>query len=170
MQDDPEFAAFYARWPRKIARADALKAWAQTRAARPPLLELLRAVDRLMSYRAQLAARRDFVPSLPYPATWLRGLRWQDEFDAPAAMPSGPTEADLQWNAVREALRFDDPRRLTNPRTRYAIDTIGWMVLQGMRTSDVPHQAREFARLFNSAPLVQRAQVHAFPTRKVANG
>lgn len=173
MSDLQGFQEFYTRWPRKIARADALKAWAQTKNTRPPLLELLAAIDRLMAWRGQLAARREFVPALPYPATWLRGERWADEFDAPSVNTAAATsEAQLQWSALRNALRADDPRSLTDHRTRYAMAAIGWPVLMQMRADQVVHMGREFERLFNSALAAPRATVHAFPTinRRAVNG
>lgn len=169
MRSEDGFDQFYARWPRKIARADALKAWVQTRAVRPPVLVLLAAIDRLMTYREQLAARREFVPSLPYPATWLRGQRWEDEFDAPA-VNALTDAADAQWQLLRLALQRDDPRSLTDHRTRYAMHQIGWPVLAAMRADQVVAYAREFVRHFNNAPAAPQATVHMHPTfgRKVA--
>ncbi len=179
MEDEREgFEVFYRAWPRKIARADAFKAWQQTRAARPRIADLLEAIARLMTWREQLAKRRDFVPALPYPATWLRGERWADEFDTPAVAATaapGNAEAQAQWCVLRAALAADDPRTLTDHRTRHAMQQIGWPTLRAMRQDQVLAYSREFERHFGAAPVDQpRAQLVMFPTqntvRKVANG
>jgi hypothetical protein len=79
---DPRFAAFADFWreyPRKKAKRDARSAFetAVTRGADP---------QRIVA--AVIAQRADLMHSgsryCPYPATWLRDERWEDEADAPA--------------------------------------------------------------------------------------
>lgn len=102
------FEEFYKRYPRKTARADARKAWHQTAHVRPPLPVILAALDAYTRWREQLAAKRDFVPALLYPATWLRQERWTDEFDvAPVAVaPTVATPMDERAQQQRERERI----------------------------------------------------------------
>ena len=83
-QDAREFEQFWSAYPRKTAKGDARKAWMQTRAIRPPINIVIERVKGYMAWREDLARRREFVPALAYPATWLRGERWADAFDTPA--------------------------------------------------------------------------------------
>ena len=72
------FAAFWAEWPRKVAKAEAKKAFAAlARAGRLPSLDALVMAIRAQSRQPQW--REDAGRFIPYPATWLRQERWQDE-------------------------------------------------------------------------------------------
>jgi hypothetical protein len=73
-----EFDKFWAAYPRKIAKADARKAWAQTEKIRPPLDVLVQAI--LAASRSTQWAEANGM-FIPYPATWLRGERWEDEHE-----------------------------------------------------------------------------------------
>jgi len=64
------FDRFWAAYPRKTAKADARKAWKQVTKTTDPHTILAG----LEKYGFSLDRR--FVP---YPASWLRGLRWTDE-------------------------------------------------------------------------------------------
>lgn len=79
---DAGFEDWYARYPRKKARQDALKAWRQTFAARPPLAVMLKALDQAMREWAHRAPEH-----MPYPATYLRAHCWLDEPDAKCTAP-----------------------------------------------------------------------------------
>lgn len=71
-----EFDTFWKAYPKKVAKGDARKAWSQTESIRPELTELLAAIE------AQTKSdqwRRNEGQFIPYPATWLRGERWDDE-------------------------------------------------------------------------------------------
>ncbi|MDP3208420.1 MAG: hypothetical protein Q8M65_04655, partial [Rhodoglobus sp.] len=74
------------------------------------------------------------------------------------------------WAFVRDAMRRDDPRSITDHRSRHAIGRIGWSTLMNMRTDQAVFYGREFERHFNAAPPAPRAQVHVLQPRKVANG
>ena len=76
---DRDFAEFFSRYPWKIAHADAFRAWKKTAAARPPIGELLAALDLQVKARAQMEAAREFVPHWPYPQKWLTHQRWDDQ-------------------------------------------------------------------------------------------
>jgi len=69
-QSDEAFDRFWEQYPRKTAKADALKAWKQVTKHTDPQVILAG----LEKYGFSSDGR--FVP---YPASWLRGLRWTDE-------------------------------------------------------------------------------------------
>jgi hypothetical protein len=71
-----DFEKFWAAWPKRIAKADARKAWAQTKDFRPDLETLLLAVKAHSKTESWL---KDSGKYIPYPASWLRGERWEDE-------------------------------------------------------------------------------------------
>lgn len=77
--DDEGFAEFWSAWPRKVNKADALKAWRQTAGERPPVAELVAAIT--AAKRSHEWRQKQWVP---YPASWLRGHRWLDELTARA--------------------------------------------------------------------------------------
>lgn len=71
-----EFLEFYSAYPRHEAKADALKAWKTTAKTRPPIGELLAAIER---QKAGDGWRKDGGKYIPLPASWLRAGRWADE-------------------------------------------------------------------------------------------
>ena len=68
--------AFYKAYPRKVAKGDARKAWQQTKAIRPPLETILAAIQAQCNTEQWLKDNHAYIP---YPATWLRAERWDDE-------------------------------------------------------------------------------------------
>jgi hypothetical protein len=71
-----EFDTFWKTYPKRVAKGDARKAWMQTENIRPPLPELLASIE------AQVKSdqwRKNDGQFIPYPATWLRQERWDDE-------------------------------------------------------------------------------------------
>lgn len=82
-----DFAAWYAQYPRKTKKADAMVAWRQMLPELPDRLDILQAATR---HVVALARRDHPVASeweryIPYPASFLRGARWLDLEDANAA-------------------------------------------------------------------------------------
>ena len=76
------FDDFWLLYPRRVARRDAMKAWAQMTAA-----EQMAAVVAMVDWRRVWATKdKEF---LPYPATWLRGGRWEDELPETDGPTSG---------------------------------------------------------------------------------
>lgn len=73
-----EFDQFWAAYPKKVAKADARKAWAQTKDIRPSLPELLSKIQANCKTESWMKSAGTFIP---YPATWLRGERWEDELE-----------------------------------------------------------------------------------------
>jgi hypothetical protein len=83
-----DFDRFWAAYPRKMAKGDTRKAWAQTEAIRPDIDAVLKAV---LAQRRTDQWLRDGGKFIPYPATWLRAERWDDvlvvEMPAPERKP-----------------------------------------------------------------------------------
>lgn len=75
---DEEFDTFYAAYPRKKAPVDALKAWKQTAKIRPPLPEILAAIETQKKSRQW---SKDGGKYIPFPASWLRAGRFFDEVE-----------------------------------------------------------------------------------------
>ncbi len=73
-----DFDKFWAAYPKKVAKADARKAWAQTKDIRPELSNLLTAIPANCKTESWMKSGGAFIP---YPATWLRGERWEDELE-----------------------------------------------------------------------------------------
>lgn len=70
-----DFDSFWALYPKKVAKADARKAWAQTKDIRPELTNLLTAITAACKTEAWMKLGGLFIP---YPASYLRGERWDD--------------------------------------------------------------------------------------------
>jgi hypothetical protein len=70
-----DFDTFWALYPKKVAKADARKAWLQTKDIRPELTNLLTAITSACKTESWMKSGGAFIP---YPATWLRGERWDD--------------------------------------------------------------------------------------------
>lgn len=85
-----DFHQFWSVYPRKVSKADALKAWTQTANVRPPVEIVIARVRAYIAWRADLAAKREFVPAIAHAATWLRGQRWEDEYEEVAAAEEKP--------------------------------------------------------------------------------
>lgn len=85
MSDVRDFDIFWATYPRKIKKGDARKAWCQTKAIRPPLADLVTAVERAKSCEQWVKDGGRFVP---YPATWLRAEQWDDVHEVEVARPA----------------------------------------------------------------------------------
>ena len=102
-----EFAEWYAEYPRKRSKGQAMKAY---KAAR----KKADAETLLAGLRAQLPdLTKRPADKIPYPATWLNGECWADQPDAQADQSSGPvyiteqppdglsTQEYLAWHAAQ---------------------------------------------------------------------
>jgi hypothetical protein len=72
------FERFYAAYPRKVAKREAIKAWDKV-APDDGLVE--RILDALERQKASWAAEKQERKFIPYPASWLNGQRWEDEVE-----------------------------------------------------------------------------------------
>lgn len=76
------FEDFWRHYPRRVAKAEAVKAWAKMPAdAREKALDALPAH---IAYWEQTQTEKTFIP---HPATWLRGERYEDEIEIPQPKP-----------------------------------------------------------------------------------
>jgi hypothetical protein len=73
-----EFEKFWAAYPRKVAKAEARKAWAQTASIRPDTDSLVKAV---LSHCKTEQWMKNNGAFIPHAATWLRGERWEDVYE-----------------------------------------------------------------------------------------
>lgn len=80
----PGFAEFWAAYPRKDAKADALKAWAKLKPDEP-LRSAMHAA--LTAQRESEGWRKERGRFIPLPASWLNGRRWEDGEGSACAEP-----------------------------------------------------------------------------------
>lgn len=76
------FDVFYAEYPRKVSRADAEKAF-RSLAVDDALLSKI--LNGLSNWKKQDGWKKDGGQFIPYPATWLRQRRWEDELQTAVA-------------------------------------------------------------------------------------
>ena len=70
-----DFDRFWKCYPKKLAKADARKAWEQTAKVRPDIETLIKSVIVASSQEQWTQLNGKFIP---YAASWLRGERWED--------------------------------------------------------------------------------------------
>jgi hypothetical protein len=73
-----DFEQFWKEYPRRVAKAEARKAWKQTERVRPNLAMVLKAVKAASQTEQWMRGNGQFIP---HASTWLRGERWEDEFE-----------------------------------------------------------------------------------------
>ena len=74
--DADGFAAFWAAYPKKAGKADALKAWNKL----APDVVLQEQMGKALEVQKQSQQwRKDGGQYIPMPSTWLNGRRWEDE-------------------------------------------------------------------------------------------
>lgn len=88
MKEDPDFEQFWKIYPRKCAKGDARKAWISTSKIRPPLAQLLKSI---YAARASDQWQKDHGSFIPYPSTWLRQERWEDQLEVDLSKLDSPT-------------------------------------------------------------------------------
>lgn len=76
------FLRFWCEYPRKRAKGDAEKAWKSINPGDELIARILASLVRAKTSRDWLVEGGRFVP---YPATWLRGKRWEDDVGVPSA-------------------------------------------------------------------------------------
>ena len=95
-----DFDEFWAAYPRRIAKGDARKAWERASRLDPELLE--KCLKALVWQRVSEQWTKDGGQFIPYPATWLRAERWEDEnpYEARLAKAHHDMDAKLRdWYA-----------------------------------------------------------------------
>lgn len=76
-----QFERFWDVYPKKRAKKDALKAWEQLSPSQNLVERMIQALD---WQKKQDDWLRDGGQYIPFPATWIRGMRWED---APTEIP-----------------------------------------------------------------------------------
>jgi hypothetical protein len=107
-QAPPGFEAFWIVWPKKEAKADAVKAWRDLSPNENLSLRIIEAVNAQITYKARLKAAKEFCPEWPLPATWLHGKRWEDELSLPSALAAGPIRFKLRDGTIMERRETGD--------------------------------------------------------------
>ncbi len=72
-----EFNAFWDAYPKKRGKGNAVKAWNNVVTGKEVIYEIMEALE---SARKCKDWSRDKGQFIPYPATWLNGRRWQDDY------------------------------------------------------------------------------------------
>lgn len=122
----PEFEDWYSRYPKKVGKRDAFKAWWRA-VKRVTPAELSAHVDR---YAAWIAAggvsSKQFIP---YPATWLNKDQWLDDLGTPeapkgsdaarAAERAAMTPEQREWEERVDSIFGDAPPPREDPNPLY---------------------------------------------------
>ena len=116
------FSAFWVRWPRKVAKLEAQKAWNQTVTE-----EDEEAIQKALDWPIPIFERRD-PERIPHAATWIRGRRWDDE-------PPAPPKPTMTRNPVTV-------RPITSEQTKSldAVSQIEFLVKRGMEPEAAKRQ------------------------------
>jgi hypothetical protein len=94
----PGFGDFWALYPRRVGKADAIRAWVRQR---PPAAEARTAlVWQIEAWDSERPPRP--TEKIPHPATWLNGRRWEDERPQRQARPAGFTEKELRGHQAAD--------------------------------------------------------------------
>lgn len=101
LEPDEHFLKFWAKYPLKVSKQDALKAWSEIR---PDETLTDKMIDALEWQTRQPRWLKDNGASVPYPATWLRGRRWEDE-------PFNPPSEESRGREVSRLTPFEQARR-----------------------------------------------------------
>jgi 2'-5' RNA ligase len=78
VNDLEQFEQAWKLYPRKVAKAEARKAWGQVKEFRPDIETLLTAIKNACKQEQWMKNGGAFIPHF---STWLRGERWDDEFE-----------------------------------------------------------------------------------------
>jgi len=107
-----EFDTWYAQYPNKKKRGDARKAWYQTADIRPPMADMLAALE---WQRRQPQWVKDGGQFIPYPATYLRAEQWADmpvEIAAPVRAPDKFDAANAKFAAAQATITPEERARV----------------------------------------------------------
>ncbi len=82
------FDLFWSVYPKRVGKKDAIKAWGQIKPNEETVKAIIEGVER---WKASEQWTKDGGQFIPYPATFLRGERWNDECQ-PAIAKKAPAE------------------------------------------------------------------------------
>ncbi|MGN0614203.1 MAG: DUF6291 domain-containing protein [Porcipelethomonas sp.] len=87
------FEDFWKAYPKKVSKANALKAWNKLKPDDNIVREILSALEK---QKQSSQWQKDNGQFIPYPATWLNGRRWEDEINKNTAEPQKEYNFDLE--------------------------------------------------------------------------
>ncbi|MDT7514680.1 helix-turn-helix domain-containing protein [Rhodoferax mekongensis] len=87
------FEEFYKAYPRKVSKANAIKAFRAVKVGRNELPKLLADIQRRLSC-GEWVPTHEKMQFIPHPATYLNGRRWEDE------VPAGDQSANKPWEGA----------------------------------------------------------------------
>lgn len=100
------FQMFWDRWPRKVAKLEAEKAWKQV--VTPEDEE---PIQKALDWQVPIFEQRE-PEYRPHAATWIRGRRWEDEKpSAPKPTPTRSRTTDQLPDWQRRAIEVSIPRK-----------------------------------------------------------
>lgn len=106
---DTGFSRFWEVWPKRVAKAEAVKAWKKLSPDQSLVGRILDDVGRRV---ASADWRKDGGKFIPNPATYLNGRRWEDE---PVVVPpSEDPEASARWEMTRRLAAERAAREASN--------------------------------------------------------
>lgn len=152
-EQEQGFIQFWTFWQKRVAKADAMKAWMNINPKE------YAAIFAAVPVHFQQQSWKDHT-YVPYPASWLRGRRWEDEIAIQSSALSPSTAATRAADKVIEALK--DPQSTmptTDEKTRTALYTMltknksTWPRLRCHLKEEVVQEAdirAEFLREYNS--------------------
>jgi hypothetical protein len=97
-----EFDTFWAAYPKKVGKGQAVKAWAAA-AKRADVADIIAGLKAACASWKDAGTETRFIPN---PATWLNGERWADEpITTPADSCEWVAPPPQDWDAIRAAAR-----------------------------------------------------------------
>src|SRR5688572_11007432 len=84
-EDDPDWLRFWARYPKAVAKKEARRAWAQLRPTAAMVDQMLAALEWQVPLHQWAGTNYQYAP---YPASWIRGRRFEDSPPPPQNVPS----------------------------------------------------------------------------------
>lgn len=91
------FATFWERYPKKVAKPQALRAWKKIKPAGQVLASLMAALEK---QKASADWLKDAGQFIPHPASWLNGRRWEDEAPSATDKTAAPASNPIFAGAI----------------------------------------------------------------------
>jgi len=98
----PNFRKFWAAYPRKVAKGDAWKAWKALKPGKYVAANMIAHIEIMKKCKDWTKEGGTFIP---YPATWLRDRRWEDELNITSLEQSDIESAKRYYEEIK---RRDD--------------------------------------------------------------
>jgi hypothetical protein len=90
---EADFLRFWSAYPRRVSKADAVKAWGKLAPSAELVEEILTSIERQKHDSHLLGNQKQYIP---YPASWLNAERWKDEVNTqPTVSGNGRHKPDL---------------------------------------------------------------------------